>query len=188
MASRISVKAGGGTASTNIFPAEPHEDRDIDDDLDVEGPNGWNLPVRPPPPGAWVVERQKEGGEAALAGMAGDTYLLKKLSQEVRQLNKVYLALLKRGVVTREEVEGAGRPGTGRKTAARRPPPPAAAEEEDDDEVVSVDDFDDDRYRPILVSDDGFSLSGLVQDVHRLKCLRDVLVRKGVVSEKELKK
>ena len=54
--------------------------------------------------------------------------------------------------------------------------------------MVTVDDLDDERYRPILTNDKNFSLSSLVQDVHRLKCLRDVLLKKGVISAKELKK
>ncbi len=177
----LSEEADAGTPPgvTNVFAAEVEEDRDLDDDVDPAEPPGWNIPSRPPPPGAWVVERQKEEGEAGLSGMAGDTYLLRKLSQEVRRLNRVYRALLAKGVVTREEVEGSG----------RGPAPKRGGEgEPDDDDAMSVDDYDEDRYRPILTSEDDFSLSGLVQDVHRLKQLRDVLVKKGVVSEKDLKK
>ena len=169
---------------TNVFQAEPGEDRDLDDDVDAEEPPGWNLPVRPPPPGAWIVKKQKEEGEAGLAGSAGDTYLLKKLSQEVRRLNRVYLVLLEKKIVTREEVEG---PGTGAPVRVDTPP----AEEQDgdgDDDAVSIDDYDEERYRPIITSENDFSLSNLVKDVHRLNCLRDVLLKKGVVTEKELKK
>ncbi|MHC4470974.1 MAG: hypothetical protein ACYTDY_08615 [Planctomycetota bacterium] len=164
----------------NVFEAEPGEDRDIDDDVDTDSPPGWDIPTRPPPPGAWVVEKQKEEGGAALAGMAGDTYLMRKMNQEVRLLNKLYLLLLKKGVVTREEVEGSGAAPSEK---AKKPPV-----QDDDDDEFSVDDVDDDRFRPILTDDKDFSLSGLVQDIHRLKCLRDVLLKKGVVSEKELKK
>ena len=86
-------EGGGGSpgGATNVFEAEPDEDRDIDDEGD---PPGWDIPVKPPPPGAWVVARQKEEGEAGLAGMAGDTYLLKKMSQEVKRLNRMYLVLI----------------------------------------------------------------------------------------------
>jgi hypothetical protein len=176
-------EGGGAGGATNHFAAEPEEDRDIDDNPDQE-PEGWNLPERKPPPGAWVVERQKEEGEAGMAGMAGDTYLLKKLSQEVRRLNRLYLVLLEKKVVTRDEVEG---PGADGKILVDKGAAPRASSDHDDD-CASVDDYEEDRYRPILTNEKEFSLSTLVKDVHRLKTLRTVLVKKGVVSEKELSK
>jgi len=165
---------GGGVGGvTNRFQADPGEDRDIDDDVDTDEPPGWNIPVRPPPPGAWVVAREKEEGQSGLAGAAGDTYLIKKLCQEVRGLNRVYLVLLEKGVVNRDEVEGDGRPTAGA---------------DDEEDGLSVDDLNDERYRPIDTSEQNFSLSALVKDVHRLKMLREVLVKKGIVSQKELEK
>jgi hypothetical protein len=181
----------------NAFQAEPGEDGDIDDDVDMDQPVGWDIPSRPPPPGAWVVEKQKEEGASGLAGMPGDTYLMKKMSEEVRQMNLLYLVLLEKGVVTRDEVEGSGAPsgdeekGKGpekRKPAPKRPKPSKASEEDDEDDIVTVDDYDESQFRPIITSEKDFSLSGLVKDIHRLKCLREVLLKKGVVSQKELKK
>ncbi|MEN8151505.1 MAG: hypothetical protein ABFS86_16940 [Planctomycetota bacterium] len=177
---------GGGMASTNAFTAEPHEDRDIDDPVPGEEPEGWDLPERKPPPGAWVVAKQKEEGEAGMAGMAGDTYLLKKLSQEVRRLNRVYLVLLEKAVVTRAEVEGPGADGS--KITVDSGSAPKSDADDDEDDAVGVDDYDEERYRPILTNENDFSLSTLVKDVHRLKTLRTVLLKKGVVSEKEMAK
>jgi hypothetical protein len=174
------LPAGG---ATNVFAAEPGEDRDIDDEPEGE-PEGWNIPVRKPPPGAWVVAKQKEEGEAGMAGMAGDTYLLKKLSQEVRRLNRVYLVLLEKGIVTREEVEGPGADGKIPVDSGAAP----KARDASDDEDVSVEDYEEDRYRPILTNEKDFSLSTLVKDVHRLKTLQTVLQKKGIVSEKEMAK
>jgi len=177
----------GGMASTNAFEADPEEDRDIDDPLPGEVPEGWDLPDHKPPPGAWVVAKQKEEGEAGMAGMAGDTYLLKKLSQEVRRLNRVYLVLLEKKVVTREEVEGPGANGSAIAVDSGSAPKADSADDDDDD-VVGVDDYDEERYRPILTNENDFSLSTLVKDVHRLKTLKTVHLKKGVVSEKEMAK
>ena len=106
-------------------------------------------------------------------------------------MNRLYLVLLEKGVVTREEVEGGAPPGAAPKApkpASKKKPKAAEGDDEEDDDVVSIDDYDEERYRPILTSEKDFSLSTLVKDVHRLKCLREVLVKKGVVSEKELEK
>jgi hypothetical protein len=165
---------GPGLASTNVFEAEPGEDDDLDEGKSGGDP-GWDLPPRPTPPGAWVVAKQKEQGDAGLTGAAGDTYLIKKLCQEVRQLNRLYQVLLDKNVVTREEVEGPGAAGRD------------GGDEGDDDEV-GVDDYNDTSYRPIITTETDFSLSGLVKDMHRLKVLKEVLVKKGVVSAKELDK
>lgn len=168
--------AGGSPAGvTNVFESEPGEDRDIDDGIEDAAPAGWDLPVRPPPPGAWVVAKQKEEGEAGLAGSAGDTYLIKKLCQEVRGLNRLYLVLIEKKVVSREEVEG---------PIAVRDRDPGA----EDDDDFSVEDYSEDRYRPILIDEKDFSLSSLVADVHRLKALRETLVKKGIVSKKDLER
>ena len=51
-----------------------------------------------------------------------------------------------------------------------------------------MDDYDEERYRPILTNENEFSLSTLVKDVHRLKTLQTVLAKKGIVSEKEMAK
>ena len=99
-------------------------------------------------------------------GVGGRAYLVKKTADEVRRFQPAVEALVRKGVVTPEDLGDS--PSKSRT---------------DGDEEMSVDSFAD---RPQIDLEKELSPVRLVEELRRIRRLSDALVAKGVITQDDL--
>jgi hypothetical protein len=168
-------------------PSDDDEREDADEEQAAPTrPHDWGVQRAPRPAGAWLVEDEDSappGGappkpvpppvadESAAGGpIGGRGYLVKKVADEVVRTQPAIEALVRKGVLARDEVEG---------------PAPARSGGKGSEEELSVDSF---AERPQVDLEKELSPAKLVEELRRLRRVTEALVSKGVLAPEDLKR